>query len=76
MSGSSANSLLYSRFSSHHLPTPEGLGYTLGKTLGSGTYAKVKAAWSPQERQMVSPTLHTGYAVCTPYNLAGILYGA
>ena len=36
------------------MPCPEALGYTQGKTLGSGTYAKVKAAWSPFERKMVS----------------------
>lgn len=34
--------------------TPEALGYTIGKTLGCGTYAKVKAAWSPHQRRMVS----------------------
>ena len=34
--------------------SPEELHYTLGKRLGSGTYAKVQAAWSPYERKMVS----------------------
>ena len=35
------------------MPCPEALGYTQGKTLGSGTYAKVRAAWSPFEKKMV-----------------------
>lgn len=30
------------------------LGYILGKTLGSGTYAKVKAAWSKRHQSLVS----------------------
>ena len=34
----------------------EELRYTLGKTIGSGAYAKVKAAWSPYEQKMVSPS--------------------
>ena len=29
------------------------LGYILGKTLGSGTYAKVKAAWSKRHQSLV-----------------------
>ncbi len=41
--------------SSSSLTTPylQVLGYTLGKTLGSGKFGKVKAAWSPFERRMV-----------------------
>ena len=35
------------------LPSLTHLGYTLGKTLGSGTYAKVKAAWSTRHQTMV-----------------------
>jgi hypothetical protein len=45
---------VYIQTSQHEVPCPEALGYTQGKTLGSGTYAKVKAAWSPFERRMVS----------------------
>ncbi len=45
--------------SSKSIPCPQVLGYTLGKTLGSGNYAKVKAAWSPFERKMVSKTKFT-----------------
>ena len=45
---------MYIRTTQHDVPCPEALGYTQGKTLGSGTYAKVKAAWSPFERKMVS----------------------
>ena len=45
---------LYIKTTHHEVPCPEALGYTQGKTLGSGTYAKVKAAWSPFERKMVS----------------------
>ena len=44
---------LYIRTVEKEVPCPEALGYTQGKTLGSGTYAKVKAAWSPFERRMV-----------------------
>ena len=40
--------------SSSEVPCPESLGYIQGKTLGSGTYAKVKAAWSPFENCLVS----------------------
>ena len=45
---------LYIRTKEWEVPCPEALGYTQGKTLGSGTYAKVKAAWSPFEKKMVS----------------------
>lgn len=45
---------LYLKCSSQYIPCPEALGYTMGRTLGSGTYAKVKAAWSPFEGRMVS----------------------
>ncbi len=34
-------------------PYPQVLGYTLGRTLGSGKFGNVKAAWSPFERRMV-----------------------
>ncbi|CAI8028295.1 Testis-specific serine/threonine-protein kinase 3, partial [Geodia barretti] len=34
--------------------SPEQLHYSIGKTIGSGTYAKVKAAWSPYERKMIA----------------------
>ena len=44
---------LFIRCSDLEVPCPEALGYTQGKTLGSGTYAKVKAAWSPFEKRMV-----------------------
>ena len=44
---------LYLRCPSRYAPSPESLGYTMGKTLGSGTYAKVKAAWSPFAGRMV-----------------------
>lgn len=47
---------IYIKCSSDLVPCPEAMGYTMGKTLGSGTYAKVKAAWSPYEGRMVSPT--------------------
>ena len=45
--------------------SPEQLHYSLGKTIGSGTYAKVKAAWSPYERKMVSPSHFLACSVCT-----------
>ena len=32
---------------------PESLGCVLGKTLGSGTYAKVRAAWSQKQHKLV-----------------------
>ena len=48
---------IYIRCSSELVPCPEAMGYTMGKTLGSGTYAKVKAAWSPFEGRMVSELL-------------------
>ena len=44
---------LYLRCPAKYAPSPEALGYTMGKTLGSGTYAKVKAAWSPFVGRMV-----------------------
>ena len=47
---------IYIKCSSDLVPCAEAMGYTMGKTLGSGTYAKVKAAWSPYEGRMVSPT--------------------
>ena len=47
---------IYIQCSSDLVPCPEAMGYTMGKTLGSGTYAKVKAAWSPYEGKMVSYT--------------------
>lgn len=47
---------LYIRCLEREVPCPEALGYTQGKTLGSGTYAKVKAAWSPFEKKMVRKT--------------------
>ena len=34
------------------------LGYILGKTLGSGTYAKVKAAWSKRHQNLVSSCIY------------------
>ena len=47
----SRESVVYSRHSSgENIASPEDLHYTLGKTLGSGNYAKVKAAWSPYVR--------------------------
>ncbi len=48
---------IYLQCSASEVPCPEALGYTQGKTLGSGTYAKVKAAWSPYERKMVSEAM-------------------
>lgn len=45
---------IYIKCSSDLVPCAEAMGYTMGKTLGSGTYAKVKAAWSPYEGRMVS----------------------
>ena len=44
---------VYTRMASCSLPGLESLGYTLGKTLGSGTYAKVKATWSARHEKMV-----------------------
>ncbi len=43
----------YLRCSAKSVPCVQALGYTVGKTLGSGAFAKVKAAWSPFEHQMV-----------------------
>lgn len=48
---------VYAQYNTAKVPNAEHLGYTLGRTLGSGTYAKVKAAWSPYLLQMVSPAL-------------------
>ena len=53
--GRSGSPLVPYSFKSH-VSSPEQLLYSLGKTIGSGTYAKVKAAWSPYERKMVSPS--------------------
>ncbi len=44
----------YEHLSAADLPNVESLGYVLGKTLGSGTYAKVKSAWSMSDRKLVS----------------------
>ncbi len=44
---------LYLRCCSECMPCPQALGYTLGKSLESGTFAKVKAAWSPFQSTMV-----------------------
>ena len=53
----SSSSTSHTRFSFEgEVTSPEQLHYSLGKTIGSGTYAKVKASWSPYERKMVSPT--------------------
>ncbi len=43
----------YERMAAADLSTVESLGYVLGKTLGSGTYAKVKAAWSSSKHELV-----------------------
>ena len=51
---------IYIKCSSDLVPCAEAMGYTMGKTLGSGTYAKVKAAWSPYEGRMVSFTAGFG----------------
>ncbi len=48
----------YLRCSSKSIPCVQALGYTMGETLGSGANAKVKAAWSPFERQMVRIRVH------------------
>ena len=50
---------VYAQYSTAKVPSAEHLGYTLGRTLGSGTYAKVKAAWSPYLLKMVSPAFLT-----------------
>ncbi len=39
----------------------QALGNTVGKTLGSGAYAKLKSAWSPFERQMVRLLFNSVY---------------
>ncbi len=44
---------LYLRCCSECMPCPQALGYTLGKSLESGTFANVKAAWSPFQNTMV-----------------------
>ena len=44
----------YEHIAAADLPNVESLGYVLGKTLGSGTYAKVKSAWSMSDRKLVS----------------------
>ncbi len=44
----------YMRSSYKFVPCPQALGYISGKTLGSGKYSKVEAAWSPYEWEMVS----------------------
>ena len=62
----------YSRHSSVDISNPETLCYTLGKTLGSGTYAKVKAAWSPHEKSVVSSPSSiklTKIIIITIYNI-------
>ena len=69
---SSSCTCTYERVPAANLPTIESLGYMLGKTLGSGTYAKVKAAWSPVEKELVShgncfffPCMHDSmFALC------------
>ncbi len=35
------------------VPSADSLGYVVGVTIGSGSYAKVKAAWSPTLRKQV-----------------------
>ena len=50
----SSCSCTYERMAAADLSTVESLGYVLGKTLGSGTYAKVKAAWSSAKNELVS----------------------
>lgn len=62
---------VYAQYSTVKVPSAEHLGYTLGRTLGSGTYAKVKAAWSPYLLKMVSPaflTLLTRTCICKKIN--------
>lgn len=62
----SGETVVVSQFTSkENIRSPEELHYTLGKTIGSGTYAKVKAAWCPYERKMVSPTYSTTTLVLT-----------
>ena len=55
---------LYLRCPSKYAPSSEALGYTTGKTLGSGTYAKVKAAWSPFVGRMVRNISSFNVVVC------------
>ena len=47
----------YSFYSSKQVPSPEALGYVLGKTLGSGTYAKVVEAKFINGKEKVSRVL-------------------
>ncbi len=58
---------LYLSCPSKSVPCPQILGYTLGKTLGSGKFAKVKAAWSPYEGRMVR-------SIAKNYNFVNFLY--
>ncbi len=44
---------LYLGCCSECAPCPQALGYTPGKSLESGTFAKVKASWSPFQNTMV-----------------------
>lgn len=55
---------IFIRCPSEIVPCPEAMGYTMGKTLGSGTYAKVKAAWSPFEGRMVGLGGRRGEGLC------------
>lgn len=53
--GAATSKCIYARVSSADCPAlDQQLGYILGKTLGSGTYAKVKAAWSKRHQNLVS----------------------
>ncbi len=45
--------LYHLRCCSECITCPQVVGYTLGKSLESGTFAKVKAAWSPFQNTMV-----------------------
>lgn len=51
--GSTSESAFYYSVQMEYLPTAKTLPYVTGRTLGSGTYAKVRAAWSRQDNQMV-----------------------
>ena len=46
----------YTRMSSENFRGIDSMDLSVGKTLGSGTYAKVKAAWSHSSKQLVSLT--------------------
>ena len=61
---------VYAQYNTTKVPSAEHLGYTLGRTLGSGTYAKVKAAWSPYLLKMVS---HTFLSLLTLLLLTAII---